>query len=492
MGITGVELTPVAYERSRHQTIEYQKIALLAALILGDALVVATSFVLAYIVRFFTNLPIFVEGAMQPEFYAPFIAILVPSWIALFALHGLYQHTALFNGTQEYHQIFDASSKGMLLVVTLTFFIPDIVIARGWLIMSWFLSFSLTMLWRFSFRRIVYRFRERGYLTERVLIIGATEEGQAIAEQLCTERRAGAQIIGFIDDRLPLGSDVGGAGLRVLGTTGDFVRLVEQCAIEAIIIADTNLIRERLINLDGAMDVLNRLEVRLAPGLFDLLTIGVQVREQGAVPLLSLNKTRITGIHAVGKWLIDRLGALCGLILLAPLFLIVAIAIRLDSPGSIFHRRRVMGVGYRQFDAFKFRTMYVDGDQRLTPAQREELARHGKLKDDPRVTRVGKFLRRTSIDELPQLINVLLGQMSLVGPRMITAAEMHHFGRWQHNLLTVRPGLTGLWQISGRSNLGYADRVRLDMHYIRNYSIWLDLLIIYRTIPALLKGEGAY
>jgi FlaA1/EpsC-like NDP-sugar epimerase len=149
MGITGVELTPVAYDRSRHQTIEYQKIALLAALILGDALVVATSFVLAYIVRFFTNLPIFVEGAMQPEFYAPFIAILVPSWIALFALHGLYQHTALFNGTQEYHQIFDASSKGMLLVVTLTFFIPDIVIARGWLIMSWFLSFSLTMLWRF-------------------------------------------------------------------------------------------------------------------------------------------------------------------------------------------------------------------------------------------------------------------------------------------------------------------------------------------------------
>jgi lipopolysaccharide/colanic/teichoic acid biosynthesis glycosyltransferase len=136
--------------------------------------------------------------------------------------------------------------------------------------------------------------------------------------------------------------------------------------------------------------------------------------------------------------------------------------------------------------------MYEDGDRRLTPAQREELAQKGKLKDDPRITRVGKFLRRTSIDELPQLINVLLGQMSLVGPRMITAAEMHHFGRWQHNLLMVRPGLTGLWQISGRSNLGYADRVRLDMHYIRNYSIWLDLLIIYRTIPALLKGEGAY
>ncbi|MFN3374887.1 MAG: sugar transferase, partial [Chloroflexus sp.] len=124
--------------------------------------------------------------------------------------------------------------------------------------------------------------------------------------------------------------------------------------------------------------------------------------------------------------------------------------------------------------------------------QREALRTHGKLKDDPRITPIGRFLRRTSIDELPQLFNVLLGQMSLVGPRMITTGEMHHFGRWQHNLLTVRPGLTGLWQISGRSNLGYEHRVRLDMHYIRNYSIWLDLLIIYRTIPALLKGEGAY
>lgn len=490
MSIPSVELTTTAYGRFDHRAIDYQKIALIGVLILGDALVVTASFVLAYIVRFFTNLPVFVEGAMQPEFYSILIAMLVPCWIGIFAMHGLYQRTALFNGTHEYNQVFNATSKGMLFVVILTFLIPDIVIARGWLVMSWILTVTLTIAWRFSFRRVVYHLRAKGHLTERILIIGATDEGRAIAEQLSAEHRAGANIVGFIDDRLPVGSEVGTS--RVLGTTGDFIRLVNELDIETIIIADTNLIRERLIVLDGAMDLLNRLEVRLAPGLFDLLTIGVQVREQGAVPLLSLNKTRITGIHAISKLLIDRIGALIGLILLAPLFLIVAIAIRLDSPGNIFHRRRVMGVGYRQFDAFKFRTMYEDGDRRLTPAQREELAQKGKLKDDPRITRVGKFLRRTSIDELPQLINVLLGQMSLVGPRMITAAEMHHFGRWQHNLLMVRPGLTGLWQISGRSNLGYADRVRLDMHYIRNYSIWLDLLIIYHTIPALLKGEGAY
>lgn len=144
------------------------------------------------------------------------------------------------------------------------------------------------------------------------------------------------------------------------------------------------------------------------------------------------------------------------------------------------------------FDAFKFRTMYVDGNSRLSPAQRAELQEQGKLKDDPRITQIGRLLRRTSLDELPQLVNVLCGQMSLVGPRMITQDELRHFGRWQHNLLMVPPGLTGLWQISGRSNLGYEDRVRLDMHYIRNYSLWLDLYIIYRTIPIVIGGHGAY
>jgi lipopolysaccharide/colanic/teichoic acid biosynthesis glycosyltransferase len=154
-----------------------------------------------------------------------------------------------------------------------------------------------------------------------------------------------------------------------------------------------------------------------------------------------------------------------------------------------------MGVGGKEFDALKFRTMLVNGDALLAqqPAYLAELKKNHKLKYDPRITRVGRFLRRTSLDELPQLINVLLGDMSLVGPRMITAAEMAQYGLMQHNLLTVKPGLTGLWQVSGRSDLTYAERVRLDMHYIRNYSIWLDLQILFfQTLPAVLHGRGAY
>ncbi len=169
--------------------------------------------------------------------------------------------------------------------------------------------------------------------------------------------------------------------------------------------------------------------------------------------------------------------------------------VKLDSPGPVFYRRQVLGVGGRTFGAFKFRTMYVNGNEILEqyPELKAELARTQKLKNDPRITRAGKFLRRTSLDELPQLLNVLLGQMSLVGPRMISPGEHDLYGRMKLNLLTVKPGLTGMWQVSGRSDLSYEERVRLDMYYIRNYSIWTDIQILFfQTLPAVTKGRGAY
>jgi lipopolysaccharide/colanic/teichoic acid biosynthesis glycosyltransferase len=180
---------------------------------------------------------------------------------------------------------------------------------------------------------------------------------------------------------------------------------------------------------------------------------------------------------------------------LLPIFALIAGLIKIDSPGSVFYRRRVMGIGGKEFDALKFRTMYVNGDEILAeyPELVAELQTTRKLKDDPRITRMGRLLRATSLDELPQLINVLLGDMSLVGPRMISPEERIEYGQMQLNLFTVKPGLTGLWQVSGRSDLSYSDRVQLDMHYIRNYSIWLDIqILVFQTLPAVLRRKGAY
>jgi len=203
--------------------------------------------------------------------------------------------------------------------------------------------------------------------------------------------------------------------------------------------------------------------------------------------------------YRIAKRLVDIIGALCGIILLSPVFLITALMVATDSRGTIFHRRRVLhqqeyeGGDLLQFDAFKFRTMVVNADEVLKrdPKLLAEYQKDFKLAHDPRITRIGHILRKTSIDELPQLFNVLRGQMSLVGPRMITAPELAMYEENASKLLSVKPGITGLWQVSGRTNLSYKERVRLDMWYIDNRSVIMDLQILIRTVECVLRRRGA-
>lgn len=203
--------------------------------------------------------------------------------------------------------------------------------------------------------------------------------------------------------------------------------------------------------------------------------------------------TKKLSFYCLQKRLLDLAIAVPLLLVLSPLFTVVAVLIRLDSAGPAFHRRKVVGRGRRAFSAFKFRSMVEDADcECISESDRQELQENHKLRCDRRITRVGKFIRKTSIDELPQLINVVLGQMSLVGPRMISFPEIEKFGVYWGKILSVKPGITGLWQVSGRNNLAYDDRVRLNIYYIDHRSIWLDLTILMKTIPAVISGRGAY
>jgi exopolysaccharide biosynthesis polyprenyl glycosylphosphotransferase len=477
--------------RPRRAARRYEHHTLVGALLVTDACIVAVSFALSYAVRFWTNVPLFDEVWPNPDFYAVVTALMVPAYLSLFYAYGLYDRTNLLGGTTEYARFFNAVTTGLMLIILVSFLVPAFVVARAWLLLDLVLLTVLGVGNRFVMRRLVYAQRRQGRFLDRTLIVGANPEGLAVAEQLQLARTSGAQIIGFIDDYLPPGSEPL-PGVPVLGSSDLFAALVAQQEIDNVVIANTAITRERLLGIYSALDALQHVEVRLASGLFELLTTGVRVREDGFVPLVVLNKTRITGVHLLLKTLLDYALASLTLLLLLPLFALLAWRIRRDSPGPVFYRRRVVGQGKREFDAFKFRSMYLDGDARLTPAQRQALEQDGKLKDDPRITPVGALLRRYSLDELPQLWNVLRGEMSLIGPRMLTLAELEKFGKWQHNLATVKPGLTGLWQVSGRSDLRYDDRVRLDMHYIRNHTIWLDIQILLQTIPALLSGRGAY
>lgn len=203
---------------------------------------------------------------------------------------------------------------------------------------------------------------------------------------------------------------------------------------------------------------------------------------------------RYNKIDLFFKALMDYGFTALGLIILAPAMLVLAILVKLDSPGPVIHRRRVMGKGGAQFDAFKFRTMHINGDEILNrqPGLKAQLERDHKLTNDPRITRCGVWMRKLSFDELPQLFNVMLGQMSLVGPRMISPKELSRYGEHAEELLTVKPGITGLWQISGRSSLKPEDRVRLDMQFIRTRTAWGDFKLLLRTVPAVLQSRGAY
>lgn len=221
----------------------------------------------------------------------------------------------------------------------------------------------------------------------------------------------------------------------------------------------------------------------------------IDARQQQVVAYPKIARTgQASRSGRIVKALFDYFIVVPGLILISPLFLIIALLVWLDSPGPIFYRRRVLGQDGRVFNALKFRTMYVNGDEIIAqyPKLKAELEKNYKLKCDPRITRMGHFLRKYSLDELPQLLNVVMQDMSLIGPRMITPEEITKYGVHGEKLLTAMPGLSGLWQVSGRSDTSYDQRVELDMEYIDNWSIWMDLKILFKTPAVVLRGDGAY
>jgi exopolysaccharide biosynthesis polyprenyl glycosylphosphotransferase len=478
----------------REETRRMRRLAIgwaVIPLVVLDAACITLSMGAAYQVRF-KILPY--NAAVDPSFYIHVVAVGLPLWLIIFALCRLYEADSLFGGLQEYGNVVNACTAGLVGLVIYSFvnrrFEYDI--SRGWLVIVWCLSIAGVTLTRFGYRRLIYYLRRLGVFIRRALIVGANDEGRAVARQLCGTPTAGLEVIGYVDSTLSAGVDV--EGLPVLGGPEALAFLVRLMNVEELIVIPTALRRDVLLGLYRDWGTQNTVRVRLSSGLYELFTTGVKVSEVGFIPLLSLNRTRITGLDALMKTALDYIVAAIGLCVLAPFFAVIALWIRLDSPGPVVYRRRVLGLYGRAFDAYKLRTMVVDADSYLEahPRLKEQWERGGKIHDDPRITRVGRFLRRFSIDEFPQLVNVLKGEMSLVGPRMIAPDEWAKFGRWRHNLLTVKPGLTGLWQVSGRADLSYEDRVRLDMYYIRNHTIWLDLKVMFHTAQAVIKGRGAY
>lgn len=488
------EPMPLIGVRSRSISRRLQWQLFILSLFVVDIFSIGFAFRVAYFFRFQSTLSIFrLNVTPSRSFYESLVLVLIPLWIAIYAALGLYNRNNLLGGTQEYAKTFYGATVGIILVIAYGFLLPGFVLARGWLLLAWGFAFVFNSLGRFFVRRSIYWLRQHGYFLAPAIIIGTNEEARSLAQQLVTWRKSGLQLLGFVDETLPAGAHVFGH-LSTLGTLNGLDAIIQRYGIEEIVMTTSALTREQLVMVFKKYGVSNSVNLRMSSGLFEVITTGVQVQELAFVPLVRINKARLTGFDKLLKLILDYGLTIPGLLLISPILALIALAIKLNSPGPIVYRRRVMGVNGSKFDAFKFRTMFVNGDDLLAvqPELAAELAENHKLKNDPRVTRMGRFLRRTSLDELPQLINVLRREMSLVGPRMITPVEISKYNQWDMNLLTVPPGITGLWQVSGRSDISYEDRVRLDMHYVRNWTIWLDLELLFQTIPAVIKGRGAY
>jgi exopolysaccharide biosynthesis polyprenyl glycosylphosphotransferase len=336
--------------------------------------------------------------------------------------------------------------------------------------------------------------RKFGYFLTPAIIVGGNAEGRWLAEQLISWKTSGLLIIGFVDEKVRPGTHLF-QNLFSLGTVNQLDEIIKKYKVGEVILATSAISsRNKQMEIFKKYGISSDVCVRMSSGLYEIITTGLTVSEFAYVPFITINKARLTGWDETLKLLLDYAITIPGLILISPLLLIIAIAIKLDSPGPVIHRRQVMGMNGTKFFAYKFRSMHANGDEILDahPELKHELARNHKLTNDPRITQIGHFLRKSSLDELPQLLNVLKREMSLVGPRMISPEEVEKYDQWDINLLTVRPGITGPWQVSGRSDVSYEERVQIDMFYVRNWTIWLDLQILIQTIPAVFQSRGAY
>ena len=417
---------------------------------------------------------------------------LVP-WTLAFTEARLYSRRTLF--WSETRQVLRACSVAALFAGFLSFAVRSAdELSRLVIAGVWVTSVMVVPVVRYNTKRFLVSI---GLWGKRVLIVGAGETGAQVAERIGANPVLGYEPVAFVDDDPhKIGQVL--AGLPVRGPLAGIPSLVTELAVKDVVVALPRLPRDELLHVISTCE--GHVEsIRLVPDMFGLATVGVETEDLDGMLLLHMRWNLAKPWNLALKRSFDLLVGGLTTLVLAPLLLVAAVAIKLDSPGPALYRQRRLGRGWHHFRCFKFRTMYRDNERRLhehlsaNPAARDEWEHFAKLKSyDPRLTRVGRVLRRFSLDELPQLINIFKGEMSLVGPRPYLPREMERMGDFAETILKAPPGITGLWQVSGRNELTFNQRLRLDEYYVRNWSLWLDIIVLVKTLGAVMRRRGAY
>lgn len=422
------------------------------------------------------------------------VCLATPMWLVMLTIAGAYEIRAFGSGTDEYRRVMNAGLIAIAVASTLAFAFR-LNLTRWFVLVGIPLAIVFTILDRYLLRRSLHRRWRSGRDVRRTLLVGDAADVEALGARLQHATWAGFSVIGVCTpDAIDSIQIENGPRLVPFGPPSEVRRAVDQLTIDTIVITSgrgfgASGLRDLTWDLEG-----RSVQMLVAPVVTDTVGPRITSRPVTGLPLLQIEEPRLSVAGKVFKAAFDRVATLIALVLLSPLMLLTAVVVKLTSSGPVFYRQTRVGLGGNEFELLKFRTMVAGADQMLPDLAGWNDADGPlfKLRDDPRCTRVGRHLRRFSIDELPQLLQVLTGRMSMVGPRPPLPSEVETYDRRLHRKFLVKPGITGLWQVSGRSELPWDEAMRLDLYYVDNWSPTMDLAICARTIKVVFRRSGAY
>lgn len=417
--------------------------------------------------------------------------------IPFFYLCGMFLKQTFINRMQFWkvlERCFAAVFYGTAAIIVVLYFVKEAGnTSRFFVFLTGFLAFFVIIFFRYIIKNFLCKF---DIFKIPILIIGGGKTAEILVDGIKDNYGEMYKIIGILEDNEQ------SKKLKpypVLGGFQDAERIIKEKNVRNVVIAAPGLEQSKIISLVNRVQPLVH-NLSIVPNLIAIPMSGIEAERffNEKFMLLRLKNNLANPLNRLAKYSFDFFCTLLGTIIISPLLLIIAAAIYFDSPGRVIFKHMRIGKNGKAFGCYKFRTMCMDADKKLaellatSPVAREEWERDFKLKDDPRVTKIGKFLRKTSLDELPQIFNVLKGEMSLVGPRPVVQAELEKYGEYLDDYLMVRPGITGMWQVNGRSDTTYEERVHMDSWYVRNWSIWIDVMLLWRTVKSVVKCKGAY
>lgn len=462
--------------------------------VVTDIILINIASMLAYWVRYELQLFRSVDPAFDVPYrvYIPFVAIFTALLILVYRQQGVYRLRRRASWVDEVAAIANGTTTGIVITIVGIFLYRPAFYSRVIFIYAGVLTvviLGVSRLLKVWGLRLAQR---RGVGIRRVLIVGAGEVGRTVMRAVVANPESGLRIVGFLDDNPAKGeTDIG--RFKALGSTERLAELLQTEEIDEVIITLPWQYHRKIVSLMAQSERAN-VRTRIVPDLFQMTLSRMQIEDVAGVPMIGVKEVSISGLNHFIKRSVDVTVAAVGLAAGAPIVALVALMIKLESPGPVLFRQERVGKNGRRFELYKFRSM-VEGAEKQVDALNALNEADGpifKIRNDPRITTLGKWLRRLSLDELPQFYNVLRGDMSLIGPRPPLPAEVARYQEWHKRRLEVSPGLTGLWQVSGRSELTFDEMALLDIYYIENWSLGLDTKIFWQTIPRVLFGSGAY